>query len=353
MRELTRVAFFVGRGEMVIMSAERFLKIPDDINEFEVCDSKPYENEHAARIEDPGKYDEFRRKNNHFKDGVHAIFGIIEKPKRKAELQSIRFDKNKYTVAEAKKWLKDNDIKYTRFEPAKGKEMEIERKEFSIEDFEVKEDDDGIVTITGYANTKGKKDRYGDIPTVFEPHRNYVYELKEFKKNPVLLLNHFNNTSNIAGSFNPKMGGFIREDEKGLKFKAVFSKSNLPEVAHARTVYKEGHGRALSIGGRWHHEDKDHPEFLTYAEIFEISLVGVGADPNALTEKRSPSNAEKGEQKNLQTRVAELEESIKAGRVLSKDNETKLRKAGDMISEVLKSLEKGKKEEIICRILLN
>lgn len=315
-------------------------------------DGKPYPNEHAARIENPDKYDSFRRQNDKFGKGIHAIWGIIKGPPRKSELQSIRFNKNKFTVAQAKEWLKGHDIEYIKFEPASEASLsdEIEHKQFSIEEFKIDKTDDGAVTIEGYANTKGKKDRYGDVPTVFSDLRDYVYELKDYKKNPIVLLDHWNSTNNIAGSFNPKMGGFIKEDEKGLKFKLVFSKSDFPPVAHARTVYEEGHGRALSIGGKWHHENKDHPEHLTYAEIFEISLVGVGADPNALTIKsNSDLQNEKGKVRNLQDQIIDLGESIKAGRVLSKSNEDKIRQAQEMLATVLKSLDKEKEEDKILQ----
>lgn len=165
--------------------------------------------------------------------------------------------------------------------------LNIVHKQFAIEDCKVSSEN-GKVFIEGYANVKGKKDRYGDIPTVFSALRDYVYELKDFKRNPVCLLDHDNSVGSIVGSFNEKLGGYITEDDIGLKFKMVFSESDLPIVAHARKVYEEGHGKALSIGGRWNFENKDNPNYLTLAEIYEISLVGVGADPSALTTKSCP-----------------------------------------------------------------
>ncbi len=78
----------------------------------------PFANEHAARIKSPGQYVRFRRKNNHFKSGIHVIFGI--KKNGSSEVQSIRFNKNKFTVAQAKKWLRDNNFKPLLFEPATG-----------------------------------------------------------------------------------------------------------------------------------------------------------------------------------------------------------------------------------------
>ncbi len=162
---------------------------------------------------------------------------------------------------------------------SKGSKEAPERKVLDIMGIEVKAEG-GVVILKGYANTKGKADRYGDVPTVMPALRNYVYELTEFRKNPVMLLNHDNSVESIAGSFK-----VLEEDAKGLRFEAHFSKSDYAPVAHARTVYQEGHGKALSIAGRWYFENKDAQEQLTYADIFEISLVGVGADPNALAGK--------------------------------------------------------------------
>lgn len=68
---------------------------------------KPYPNEHASRQNPPGKYASMRRKNNAFGPGVHAIYGVLESGK--TEVQAIRFDRTKFTPAEAKAWLKEHD----------------------------------------------------------------------------------------------------------------------------------------------------------------------------------------------------------------------------------------------------
>ena len=83
----------------------------------------PYPNEHSARLTSPDKYKEFRRDNDKFGPGIDAIFGIFEKDgKRTSELQAIRFDKDKFSVAEAKAWLKEHDHKVVSFEAASGGE---------------------------------------------------------------------------------------------------------------------------------------------------------------------------------------------------------------------------------------
>jgi len=81
---------------------------------------KPYPNEHAMRLEKPEKYDEYRRQNDKFGTGIHAIWGIIKGPPRKIELQAVRFDSSKFTFAEAKKWMVDHDYKPILSEPASG-----------------------------------------------------------------------------------------------------------------------------------------------------------------------------------------------------------------------------------------
>lgn len=98
------------------------------INEREVT-SMPYENEHAARLQDPGQYDEFRRDNDKFGDGIDAIWGLTSNGETKAELQSIRFDSGKFTPEEAKAWLAEHDYDPSEFEPAVNEEAETQTNE--------------------------------------------------------------------------------------------------------------------------------------------------------------------------------------------------------------------------------
>jgi len=80
--------------------------------------SKPYPREHAARQLDPKQFDDFRRENNKFGQGIHAIWGIKN---GKAKLQSIRFDANKFTPAKARAWLKEHGYKTSLEEATKPK----------------------------------------------------------------------------------------------------------------------------------------------------------------------------------------------------------------------------------------
>jgi hypothetical protein len=76
----------------------------------------PYLNEHAARQNDPKQYDSIARKD--LGGGVSLVLGIKD---GKAETQSYRLAADKFTVAQAKKWLEDHKVEKTDIEPATNK----------------------------------------------------------------------------------------------------------------------------------------------------------------------------------------------------------------------------------------
>ena len=78
----------------------------------------PFPNEHAARLHDPDKYDSFRRDNDAGGPGIDFIYGILAAGG--TELQAIRFDKDRYSPAEARSWLREHDFSAILFEEAMG-----------------------------------------------------------------------------------------------------------------------------------------------------------------------------------------------------------------------------------------
>ena len=93
----------------------------------------PYPNEHAARIKPPKGYDKFRRQR--MTDGVDAIYGI--KADGKSEVQSLRFDKTKFSETQAKQWLKKNNFKSILFEPSSGEERKMAMSPEDLNDMQV------------------------------------------------------------------------------------------------------------------------------------------------------------------------------------------------------------------------
>lgn len=153
-------------------------------------------------------------------------------------------------------------------------------KTFECQDLKFNDDE---LVFEGYANTKNQPDAYGDIPTNYKGEA--VYDLSRFSKNPVMFVDHHNSLSMVMGKFT-----LIQEDERGLFVRLKLmpqEEAHTPEVKHAISAFKTGFGRALSIGGRWHFEDKENPTHLTKAYIHEISGVGVGADEDALVRPKS------------------------------------------------------------------
>jgi hypothetical protein len=96
---------------------------------------RPYPNEHAARVREPGDFkpDSFRRKN--IADGVDIIIGKLKAGGDSMVTQAYRFKADVFTADEARAWLKKNDIKFISFEPANGDSKRSAAGDFGAADF--------------------------------------------------------------------------------------------------------------------------------------------------------------------------------------------------------------------------
>jgi hypothetical protein len=78
----------------------------------------PYPNEHACRVLNPGSFEagSFRRKS--VTSGVDIIIGRL-KGQTTTRTQAYRLKTSRFkTAADARKWLKDNNVKCASFEAA-------------------------------------------------------------------------------------------------------------------------------------------------------------------------------------------------------------------------------------------
>ena len=80
----------------------------------------PFPNEHSARLKAPGGFVRIRRSNDEGGPGIDFLFGVREDGG--SEIQSIRFDRERFTPAQARKWLADHDFSPILFEEATGEE---------------------------------------------------------------------------------------------------------------------------------------------------------------------------------------------------------------------------------------
>ena len=134
---------------------KRAASMPTDI-------SKPFPSEHAARQMSPGQFADFRRENDKFGKGVHAIWGIL--PSGKVKLQSVRFSITTFTPEQAKAWLKEHDMK-GRLEEASG----VKKRLF------VKSAEDRVVGGIVYApdEVDGQGD-YTDSDEIWKAMKHYM-----------------------------------------------------------------------------------------------------------------------------------------------------------------------------------
>jgi len=83
----------------------------------------PYANEHAARLRRPSDF--LRIVELWASKGIRALGGPLKsKPQGGTVEQAIRFKADQWSVAEARKWLKEHDYKPIMFEPATGDKEE-------------------------------------------------------------------------------------------------------------------------------------------------------------------------------------------------------------------------------------
>jgi len=88
--------------------------------------SKPYPNFHSARVKAPGLFAKIQVLET-TKTGVMLYGGPLKtEPRGAAKTQSIRFPKDKYSVKEAKVWLKEHKWKYIAFEEASEEKKKTE-----------------------------------------------------------------------------------------------------------------------------------------------------------------------------------------------------------------------------------
>lgn len=122
--------------------------------------------------------------------------------------------------------------------------------------------------VVGIASS-GKTDRHGHII------KQDGWMLSLFKRNPVFLASH--------NSFEFPIGKItkIAIEEGKLMFRAVFTEATQP-AREARQLVKEGVLKTFSVGFIPREFDEKNSRIITKAELLEISLVALPANPDAV-----------------------------------------------------------------------
>jgi hypothetical protein len=153
---------------------------------------KPYPNEHAARLSDPGKFDRFgRTKGGKIYGGAIVVPASIDiiwghpknGPPKAAIPQALRFPIKDWTEAEARKWLKDNKIKFISFEPAKEEKKAIDDGE-SEAIFKILKKDAAQQIVGGIVYEPNAVDTQGDWTDAAEIQKTMYGFMMKYAEQP-------------------------------------------------------------------------------------------------------------------------------------------------------------------------
>jgi uncharacterized protein len=218
----------------------------------------PYPNEIAARLKDPGDFDKFKRTSGGTIYGskkvpstIDIIWGHVKGGPTAAWIpQALRFPITNWTLSEAKKWLKDNDINPMTVEDAvpekrgvqEDKEKKKKEKMKDLRYFNTSEDicfraieEEGKRYLTGYASVFDVKSRL-----ILEGGRLFYEDIQRGAFNEVLsnpgldVIFTFNHDKSkiIARTISGTLS--LSADDKGLLFKAEIPNN----VSYANDVYE-------------------------------------------------------------------------------------------------------------------
>ena len=224
---------------------------------------KPFANEHSARIVNPSRFqpESFRRQN--ITKGIDIILARL-KGETTLSTQAYRFQKDQFTVAESKKWLRDRDIKWILFEPATGKMLKL----FKINDHpgHVKDVDTEKGVIKAYFAVFGNVDSDNDI---IEPGA-FSKSIAERGPKGIGRIKHlkFHDTRLAPGKILE-----LGEDEFGGFFVSKISQSTLGKdtlIEYQEEIITEhSHGYEVIKS----HRDESRINHITESKLWEASTL--------------------------------------------------------------------------------
>lgn len=139
-----------------------------------------------------------------------------------------------------------------------------------VQDFLTKAEDKGNGTFEVIASTQ-TKDRHGEVVI------QEGIDVKNFKKNPVILFGHNSWDLPIGKATS------VKKEKNRLIIKGVFaSEESNPFAQQVRKLYDEGIMKAVSIGFISKERAENDWRQITKSELLELSFVPIPANPQAL-----------------------------------------------------------------------
>lgn len=260
--------------------------------------------EHRARLNDPGKYEKFRRENDKFGAGIDAVWGVLKDGA--VELQAIAFDASKFTPDEARKWCADYEHKPILFEPASGKRDMKVRLSKAAKDPQMSIGEDGNGQITGYASIWDITDAQGDIVRR-GAFTKTIQERVAARKVP-LMVRHFAHGGDTTEAIGEIIEGV--EDDVGFFIVADLYSATVAQETRAK-IKASPNIYGMSIGYEVvQAKDIETGKELTEIKLYEVTITIVPANEGtSASAKSEPGEMEgiKGRLQALETRIDELD----------------------------------------------
>jgi len=250
----------------------------------------PYANEHAARLRDPDDFANIVQlwRND---EGVRALGGRLKSdPEGSTVEQAIRFDAGKWTVSEAKQWLKDHDYKPILFEPATEADAAphaVERRVLTAPSLELRKADDGAEHVVGFAAV------YNQLSVDLGFFREKIApgafrRAFENGADVAALWNH--NTDKILGRTTSGTLKLRDEPEKGLAFDLALPLSPLGQEVAESVRRRDTAGASFGFMTRkdlWEETLEGMVRTLLDVDLFDISPTPFPAYPQTQAALRS------------------------------------------------------------------
>ncbi len=312
----------------------------------------PYSGEHSCRLEDPGQYDRFARKNcfqKHEGKCIDFIFGVKE---GKSEVQAMRYNKEVWTASEARSHCASHN---GSFEAAEKEGEMLEHKSIAIE---LKDEEEGA--FVARIATLNVRDKDNDITLAgaFPQHKTVLVSAymhgSWMGKLPVgkATIYEQDDEVRVNGKFN------LKTAEGRDTYEAIKFAPELQEWSYGFYPIDFDLGKGEDEGAR----------ILKKVDVKEISpvLVGAGVNTGIIAIKSENSTyADQAETvlaavEDLVTRTESLADlRRKEGRALSSANRERLSsllealtKVAEDVKELLKATEPVDKEKLAQAILL-
>jgi len=160
-----------------------------------------------------------------------------------------------------------------------------------------------------------------------------AWDLKNFKKNPVLQFAHNYNLPPVG------LAKKLKRDGDKLMFEPVFHEhTQLAREVKAMYEADPAIMKAFSVGFIPHYKGEGEDAKVSY-ELLEISAVPIPANPSAVVTEKALEKDEESEKKVNEWITKEVDQIFKveekAGRVISKKNRTIIQNAVDALVSVL------------------